>query len=46
MNTKDMSRTVIVRRMKMGNTVGKQIATLVGIRRKLSIGKAVYFLGR
>ena len=35
MNTKDLSEIVIVIRMKLLNTVGKQIITLAGIRRKL-----------
>ena len=33
-------RIAIVIRMKSQNTVGKQITTLAGIRRKLLIGKA------
>ena len=40
MNTKDLSGTAIVIRMKLLNIVGKQITTLTGIRRKLLIGKA------
>ena len=44
MNTKNMSDIAIVIRMKLQNTVGKQIRTLAGIRRKLLIGKAGYFL--
>ena len=43
MNTKDLSGISIVIRMKLQNTVEKQITTLVGIRRNLLIGK---FLGR
>ena len=40
MNTKDLSGIVIVVRMKLLNTAGKQFTTLTGIRRKLLIGKA------
>ena len=40
MNTKDLSGIAIVIRMKLLNTVGKQITTLAGIRGKLLIGKA------
>ena len=40
MNTKDLSGIAIVIRVKLQNTVGKQITTLGGIRRKLLIGKA------
>ena len=40
MNTKDLPGIAIVIRMKLLNTVGKQITTLTGIRRKLLIGKA------
>ena len=39
MNTKDLSGIAIVIRMKLLNTVGKQITTLAGIRRKLLLGK-------
>ena len=40
-NTKHLSRTVIVIRIKLGNTVRKQIITLAaGIRRKFLIGTA------
>ena len=35
MNFKDLSRIVIVKRMKLRNTVGKQITTLTEIRRKV-----------
>ena len=37
---KKLSRVAIVIRMRLQNTVVKQIATLAGIRRKLLIGKA------
>ena len=37
---KDLSGITIVKRMKLQNTVEKQITTLAGIRRKLLIGKA------
>ena len=40
MNTKDLSRIALVKRMKPGNTVGKQIATLAVIRSNLLIGKS------
>ena len=40
MNTKDLPGIAIVIRMKLEDTVGKQITTLTGIRRKLLIGKA------
>ena len=39
-DTKDLSGIAIVIRMKLLNTVGKQITTLAGIRRRLLIGKA------
>ena len=39
MNTKDLSGIAIVKRMRLRNTVSKQITTLAGIRRKLLIGK-------
>ena len=39
-NTRDLSGIAIVIRMKLQNTVGRQITTLVEIRRKLLIGKA------
>ena len=39
MNTKDLSGIAIVIRIKLLNTVGKQISTLAGIRRKLLIEK-------
>ena len=40
MNAKDRLGIAIAKRMKLQNTVGKQITTLGGIRRKLLIGKA------
>ena len=40
MNIKDLPRIAIVKRMKLQNTVGEQITTSGGIRRKLLIGKA------
>ena len=40
LNTKHLSGIIIVIRMKLQNTAGKQITTLAGIRRKLLIGKA------
>ena len=46
MNTKELSEIAIVIRMKLQNTVEKWITTLAGIRKKLLIGKAGYFLGR
>ena len=46
MNTKDLSGMTIVIRMKLQSTVGKQITTLLGIRRKLLIVKPGLFLGR
>ena len=46
MNTKDLPGIAIVKRIKVLNTVGKQISTLAGIWRKLLIGKAGQFLGR
>ena len=39
-NTKDLSGIAIVIGVKLLNTVGKQITTLAGIRRKLLIWKA------
>ena len=39
MNAKDSSGKNVVKRMKLQNTVGKQVKTLAGIRRKLLIGK-------
>ena len=44
MNKKDLSIIVIVKRMKLQNTVGKQIASLAVIRRQLLIRKAGKFL--
>ena len=38
--TKYLSGIAIVIRMKLQNTVGKQITTLAGIRRELLTGKA------
>ena len=39
MNTKDLSGIAIVKRMRLRNTISKQITILAGIRRKLLIGK-------
>lgn len=39
MDTKDLSRTAIVIRIKLQNTVEKQIETLVGLRINFLIGK-------
>ena len=39
MNAKDSSGKNVVKRMKLQNSVGKQVKTLAGIRRKLLIGK-------
>ena len=44
MNIKGLSGIAIVIRMKSQNTIGKQITTLVRIRRKMLIGKSGYFL--
>ena len=44
MNMKGLSGIAIVIRMKSQNTIGKQITTLVRIRRKMLIGKSGYFL--
>ena len=41
MNTKDLSKIAIVKRMKLRNSVEKQIRTLARVGRKLLIGKAV-----
>ena len=38
-NTRDLSGIANVKRIKLGNTVGKQITTLARIRRKLLRGK-------
>ena len=46
MKAKDLSGIAIVKRMKLRNTVGKQIITLTGISRKLLTEKAVLFVGR
>ena len=47
MNIKDLSGIAIVIRMKLQNTVGKQITILAGIKRKfLILGKAGYFSRR
>ena len=46
MNTKVLLGTAIVKRMKLQNTVGKQIVILAGIRRKLLKTKAVSSLRR
>ena len=40
MNTKDLSGIANVVRMKLQNTIGKQVTTLAGMRKKLLIGKA------
>ena len=40
MNTKNLSGIAIVKRMKLQNTVRKQVTTLARIRRKLLIGEA------
>ena len=40
MNTKDLSGIATVKRIKLQNTVGKQITTLSGISRKLMKGKS------
>ena len=45
MKVKDLSVIAIVKRMKLRNTVGKQIITLTGIRKKLLTEKAL-FVGR
>ena len=39
-NTKDLSKMTIMKRMKLQSTVGEQITTLTRIRRKLLIRKA------
>ena len=39
MNTKDLPGIAIVTRKKLQKTVGKQITTLAGVRRKLLIEK-------
>lgn len=39
MDTKDLSRTAIVIRIKLQNTVEKQIENLVGLRINFLIGK-------
>ena len=39
MDTKDLSRTAIVIRIKLQNTVEKQIETLVGLKINFLIGK-------
>ena len=36
----NLSGIAVVKRMKLQKTVGKQIATLAGIRRKLLTGKS------
>ena len=41
MNTGDLSGIPTVKRVKLQNTFGKQIATLFRIKRKLLIGKQV-----
>ena len=40
MNTKDLSGIATVKRIKLQNTVGKQITTLSGISRKLMVGNS------
>ena len=40
MNVKDLSEIANVKRMKLQNTVEKEITTLAGIRRKFLKGKA------
>ena len=35
MNTKDMSKAEVLKRMKLQNPTGKKIRTLTGIKRKL-----------
>ena len=40
MNTKDLSRIAVVKRIKLHHIVGKQMTTVAGTRRKLLIGKA------
>ena len=40
MNTKDLSGIATVKRIKLQNTVGKQITTLSGISGKLMIGNS------
>ena len=40
MNIRDLTGMVIVKRIKLQSTVGKQITTLAGIRTMLLIGKA------
>ena len=42
MKSKDLWEIVIVKRMKLQNSVGKQITNLAGFRRKLLIKKAIY----
>ena len=39
-STKDLSGVAIMKRINLQNTVGKQITTLAGTRRKLFTGKA------
>ena len=40
MNTKDLSGIATVKRIKLQNTVGKQITTLSGISGKLMVGNS------
>ena len=40
MNTKDLSGIATVKRIKLQNTVGKQITTLSGISGKLMLGNS------
>ena len=35
MNTKDMSKAKVLKRIKLQNPIGKKIRTLTGIKRKL-----------
>ena len=40
MNTKDLSGIATVKRIKLQNTIGKQITTLSGISGKLMVGNS------
>ena len=46
MNAKDLQNIKTVKKMKLQNTVEKQITALAGIRRKMLIGKAGLLLER
>lgn len=46
MNTKDTSKSAIVKGVKLRVTVGKKITTLTGIKESLLMGKASQFLGK